>query len=156
TSVSAANALAVAANSHVTEVFITDSAAHIKEYLSQLETLTGGARTESDGARMEFADAHPASDVLGGITLTDSGTPTISLSESDLAGAGGVLDLITSPFILDVTGVLASDVLALSGNGLIDVLSVSDTGSNLSSNLSGLEAVAASGKLGTVTVSSGT
>src|SRR5579862_119594 len=151
TGVSAANATTVAANGHVTELFVSDTAAHIQQNLSQLETLTTG------GARVEFGGFHPASDVLAGITLTDGGTPTLSLSESDLSGAEGVLGLITSSFVLNVTGVLASDVLALSNNGLIAELSVVDSASSIAAHMSDLEQVAyVAAKLGTVTVTDGT
>ncbi|HTT99122.1 MAG TPA: hypothetical protein VMF58_13820 [Rhizomicrobium sp.] len=107
-------------------------------------------------ARAALAGIHPASDVLDGITLTDNGTPTFSLSETDLPGAEDVLNLITSPFVLDVTGVLASDALALSGNTLVDAVSVSDSAANILSNFASLQSVTAAGKLGTVTVTSGT
>jgi hypothetical protein len=144
TGVLAANASTVAANAHVTALFVSDSAAHITQNLAQLEALAGGARFAPAGL-------HPSSDVLAGITLTDTGTPTISLSEDDLSGAEGVLGLITSPFILGVTGVLAVDAKPLSGNPLVDIVSVLDVSSSIVSNLSGLESVAKSGKLGTVT-----
>src|ERR1700749_3335436 len=56
TNVAAANASTVAANSHVSALFVHDSAAHIQAFLPQLESLVGGARANLVG--------HPASDVL--------------------------------------------------------------------------------------------
>ncbi|HUK42971.1 MAG TPA: hypothetical protein VLW48_00865, partial [Candidatus Bathyarchaeia archaeon] len=137
----AGQAISIASVSHVASIEVNDSAAHVLHYLAQLEGLVGGA-----GSVLPGGAASPSGGVLSDITLTDNSTPTISLSESDLSGAEGVLDLITSPFLLDVTDVLAADVGSLSANPLIDLLSVSDSAANIATYLSDLEAAGAAGK----------
>src|SRR5262249_13761484 len=88
--------------------------------------------------------------------LTDSGTPVMTLSEGQLFADQDVLSLINSSYALNVTGVLAADVGSLSANPLIDLLSVSDSASNIAANLSALKAANGAGKIDSVTITSGT
>ena len=154
TGVSAGTATSVARMAHVASVSVTDTAANVLAHLSQLEKLVGsapGLGFVAGGAGFR-ADVS-GQGVLDGVTLSDPGVPLLTLSDSQLSSDGGVLGLITSPFTLSVTGVLAADAASLAANPLVQSLSVSDTAASVAANLSGLEAANTAGKIAFVSVS---
>jgi len=82
-------------NSHVTGIAVVDSAAHVSASLATLATNASK---------------------LSGITLTDKTTPTLSLSAAQVTADLGVLNAITSPYLLSVKDTVANiNNLNLSG-----------------------------------------
>ena len=159
TNVLAADATSIATMAHVSTISVSDTAANVQAHLAELEMLVGTTPDSAMEGRatgaFAFAPDNSGLGTLTGITLTDLGTPVLTLSDSQLTNDGGVLDLISTPFTLDVTGVAAADVASLSSNPLVQSLSVSDTGANITSALSALEAADGAGKISNVVVTSG-
>ena len=92
-------------------------------------------------------------DQISSITLTDSGTPSFSLSPSELSKDAGVVSAFSGNFSVQIQGpVLAAQAAAAApiAGHLAFPLSVSDTGGNVAANNYSLEILAAAGKLGTV------
>ncbi|POZ52150.1 hypothetical protein [Methylovulum psychrotolerans] len=77
----AAHVAQAAADSHVTAIAVTDTAAHVYAKLNDLAS---------------------HADKLSGITLTDAGTPTLTLSGLQAAHSMAVLDTISSPYLLSI------------------------------------------------------
>ena len=73
-------------NSHVTSIAVVDSAAHVS---ASLATLASNASK------------------LSGITLTDKTTPTLSLTTAQVTADLGVLNAISSPYLLSVKDTVA-------------------------------------------------
>jgi len=91
----AANVATDVKNSHVTGIAVVDSAAHVSASLATLATNASK---------------------LSGITLTDKTTPTLSLSAAQVTADLGVLNAITSPYLLSVKDTVANiNNLNLSG-----------------------------------------
>ncbi len=91
-------------NSHVTAIGITDTVAHISAGLSSLASNLGK---------------------LSGIALTDSGIPTLSLAATQVTSTLGVLNAITTPYLLSVKDTVANlNKLALGGvhDSLIEIM----------------------------------
>ncbi|POZ52151.1 hypothetical protein [Methylovulum psychrotolerans] len=77
----AAHVAQAAADSHVTAIAVTDTAAHVYAKLNDLAS---------------------HADKLSGITLTDAGTPTLTLNGLQAAHSMAVLDAISSPYLLSI------------------------------------------------------
>ena len=88
-----------------------------------------------------------ASGWLTGIILTDPGTPVISLTPTQITADAAVINLIDSPFTIDAVSVTAAYAATVAATAHVDAISVRDTAVNVVANLSGLEALAASGYL---------
>lgn len=121
TGVSAANAATVAAESHVTSVSVSDTAANVASNIDSLQTVASS---------------------LAAITLTDGGTPTLTITGTQFSGDTGALSAITSAYHLTVTGVLAANVATVAANSHVTSITVSDTAANVASNIDALESAA--------------
>ncbi len=113
---------------------VSDTAANVQANLSGLETVAAGGR-------------------LGSIALTDSATPTLSITAAQLAADAPVLRDIFGAYNLSLSG--AAGVAGVLTQPQLLSVAVSDSAANISANLDGLQAVAAAGKLGAVTLTDG-
>jgi hypothetical protein len=121
----------VLADTHVVSVGITDAAA---EFSYQIDALELRAKAEK----------------LSGVAFTESGTPTVTLTATQMTSDSDALALITTPYALSVTGVTVANVSSIAANSHIAQVSVSDTLANISAGLSTLSSIP---KLGSVAVS---
>ena len=133
TGVTAANAASAAAQPHVAKVSVSDTAADVQASLGSLETLAAAGE-------------------LGTITLTDAARPSFTLTAAQAAAAAPVLAAISSPYSLSETGVAAAAAAAVAAQPGVVQVSVSDTAADVQASLGSLEALAAAGKLGTITL----
>jgi Ca2+-binding RTX toxin-like protein len=148
---------------------VEDSLANV---LANLDALDKAARS-GEMARLRFTDPVVdialtaaqlskalfaltfANEITRVITLTDGGTPTLTVAAEVLAigGVRSLLNQVASPFRIVVTGTLSASAAAgiVSENNVVlsSLLSVrvADFVSNVKSNLSSLQTLAASGKL---------
>ena len=131
----AADAATAATKSHVTSILVSDTAAHVVTSLSSLETLaTGGTLTS--------------------VTLTDGGTPTLTLTYTQLSSDPDALATIVSAYHLAITSVAAANAATVAANTHVTSISVSDTSANVASNIDSLESIAS--VLTAIAVSDGT
>jgi len=112
---------------------IFDSAANVQTNLDSLQTLAAGGKLISIG-------------------LTDSGTPSLTVTASQFTNDSTVLADLTGSYRLVVTGVLAANTPTLAANSQISALAVSDSASHVSGNLDQLQTLASAGKLASVTL----
>jgi hypothetical protein len=120
----------------VTSVSVADTAANVVINLAALETLA-------------------AADTLTAISLTDSGTPTLTITATQLASDATVLGLIAGAYDLGVTGVTAANAATVGAEANVTSVSISDTAANVSTNLDALQALANAGELGSITLTDG-
>jgi Ca2+-binding RTX toxin-like protein len=118
------------------EVAITDSAANVLTNLSSLETLAERGQLPS-------------------LNLTDSGTPDLPLTDTQLNNDAAALGKITTPYSVTVSGVAAGEAAGVAGQAHVISLAVVDNASNVASDLTDLQSVAASGKLASIALSDG-
>ena len=130
--VTVANLSGVLTNPHVQSVVISDTASNIAAALDTLQ---------SDAAK------------ISGITLTDGGTPTLTVSATQLASDTGVLSLITSTYNLTVSGINTGNLSSVLGNPHVQSVVVSDTASNIAAALDTLQSDAA--KISSITLTDG-
>lgn len=136
TGVTAANAEDVAGQAHVTSVSVIDSAADIAANILPLEGLVAQGK-------------------LASIVLTDSGTPTLTLSAADLAVSTPVLAAITAPYNLAVTGVAADKATTVAAQAHVTLVSVSDSVYDVVANLDALQGLATTGELAAISLTDG-
>jgi hypothetical protein len=106
-SVTAVQAIAnYQSNPNIAAQVIVDSAANVTANLDELETLA-------------------SSNDIASITLTDSGTPTLTITATQATNDGNALAEIATPF----------------------TITVADTAANLTANVSSLEQLASTGEL---------
>jgi hypothetical protein len=127
----AANAATVAAESGVSSIAVYDTAANVVANLSSLQTLA------TDGK-------------LSSIAFTNSSTPSVSLTSTQIADDATALGLIESSYI--VSGLSAADATTAAALSSAVSVSVSDTAADVVSNLSALQTLAADGKLTGITL----
>jgi hypothetical protein len=133
TSVSSADAATVAAMAGVTSVSISDTAANVVANLDELQALAAAGE-------------------LGTITLTDSGTPTLSLSQAQISIDAGAIAAITGAYHISLSSVLAGSAATVAGESGVTSVAVSDTAANVAANLNALETLAAASKLASITL----
>ncbi|HZL00284.1 MAG TPA: hypothetical protein VFC47_10315, partial [Caulobacteraceae bacterium] len=107
-----------ALQSHVTSFTVTDTSANIFRQLDYLEGLAG----------------------LQGVTLTDSTTPTLPLTQGQLTSDARVLGLISGAFNLAITGATVSTALTYGDDPQVTSLAVSDSAAAISASLDQLNA----------------
>ncbi len=129
--VKAANAATVGANTHVTAITISDTAADVVANIAALQAL---------------------STKLTSITLTDSATPNLAITSAQLTADATALGKITSAYNLSVSAVLAANASSTASKAHVTALSVSDTAANIVTNLTALQTLATSGKLTVIAV----
>ena len=120
TAATAANAVADANTAHVASIAIVDQVAYITEYIDALEGIEAK---------------------ISGITLTGGGT-TLDITYTQYINDAAVLNEITSPYSLDVTGVSAANFASVAANSHTgnNSIELSDTAADVQANLGALEA----------------
>jgi hypothetical protein len=78
---------------------------------------------------------------LTSITLTDTITPTLSLTSAQLAADSVVLNKIGSAYNLTVSGVQAANAASVAGQVHVTSITVSDTAANVLANIAALQAL---------------
>jgi len=121
TGITAGNVATLLGNTHLQSLTVADTAANVSSSVN-LATL-----------QVNLAK-------ITGITLTDTTTPTLTLTVAQQTADSGVLSKITSNY--DLSGVLAGNVATLSSNSHLQSLTVADTSADVLStgNLPALEA----------------
>jgi hypothetical protein len=123
--------------SKVTSVAVADGAAAVAANLDSLQSFAGKGEILSIG-------------------LTDAGTPTLSLSESQLATDAAVLKLISGSYDISVTGAAASDVAPLlNTNAKIASVAVLDSAADVLTYLDTLGAYAAHNRIASISLTDG-
>ena len=112
--------------------------------------------TNNTASNLDTLQALVINGTIASITLTDQGTPTLQIDTSQLSADGAALGLIHSAMRLAATGnITSADALALTP-GLLTKLStglhVTDTTTNLADSLDGLQNLASSGHLSTISL----
>ena len=103
-----------------TSVAIVDSAAVVASELDYLQTLAAASE-------------------LASITLTDSGTPTLSITDTQLTGDATALGDIVGAYHLAVSDVTAANAATVAAETHVTTVSASDTGANVGSSTSRTE-----------------
>ena len=119
---SIANIAKITANSLVkyaynTDVYLVDSAAQVYNNLGNLETV--------------FTTSNYIN--LKGITLTDITTPTIKITSDQFFNNADILNLISSPYALTISGVSADDLTDILKNLRVSYVAINDTADNIAS-----------------------
>ncbi len=120
-------------DTHVSSVGVADAAFEISDELDSLELLAKAGK-------------------LASISLTDGGTPALSVSQSQLTSDADALALMTGSYTLAITGATAAGAAAAAATAHVSSVSVSDTLTDITGNLTSLETLASQGKLGSVAV----
>ena len=93
---------------------------------------------------------------LGTITLTDGGALTLTIAPAQLSLDAQALAQIAGPYTLAFSGALtvaeAQGLAASAAEKLVAAFSVADNAANISANLDALQALAAAGKLSSITL----
>ncbi len=134
--VTAANAVTVAGQAHVTSISVSDTGANVVANIAALETLATGTQ-------------------LSSITLTDGTTPTLPLTASQYSADTAALGKIVSAYNLSVSGVAAANASTVGGNTHVTSLTVSDMGTNVVANIAALQTLATGSKLSSITLIDG-
>ncbi len=115
---------------------ISDTAANMATNLNGLQTL------ETAIGATKFST----------VTLTDGGTPTLTVSYTQLINDATVLGKISGTFDITVTGVLAANVATAAGKAHVTSILVSDTAADVVTGIAALQTQATAGKLTSVTL----
>jgi len=105
---------------------VSDTAANIAANLNALETVANK---------------------LTSITLTDTATPVLTLTATQLTADSAVLNSITGAYTLTVTNVLVANAASVIAQPHVTAITVSDTAANVLANLAALESLAVANKL---------
>lgn len=117
-----------------THIQIADSAANVASNIDGLETLASNGQ-------------------LSAISLTNTGTPTLAITNAQFSKDAGVLQALSGAYNLAVSGVTVAGLSALTQAAHVAAIGVSDTAANLSSNLDALQALVQSGKITNIAAS---
>ncbi|MBA5604382.1 DUF4214 domain-containing protein [Duganella sp. FT3S] len=110
---------------------ITDSAAHVGAGLDALQQLAAAGK-------------------LGTVTLTDGGTPALTVSAQQLRADATALSRLAGALTLSVTEASVADATALSASHANASFAVSDSAAKVASQLDALQTLASQGKLASV------
>ena len=102
-----------------------------QSFISSVTAISDSAANVS--ANLDALAAVAAQGDLGAVTLTDSGTPVLTMSVAQMASDAAVLKAISGKFEIDV----------------------SDTGANVSAGLDSLQSLVTSGKVASISVTNG-
>ena len=134
--VTAANAASTLASTHAQSVSVTDSAANVTANLDSLQSLAQAGQ-------------------LGGITLTDSGQPILTLTSVQIGNDATAIAEIQGSYKVAATGLNAGEFAILLAGGHVSSASVSDSAASISANLDALQAATAAGTLTSVALTDG-
>jgi hypothetical protein len=120
----------------------TDTAALSELYLANGITHAQVAVSDSSGNVQSDLDSLEANhSYISSITLTDGGTPTLTITETQFHNDATVLGDIAGSYQLAVTSVLAADAAIISGGSHVTSVSVTDTAANIASNFDALNGI---------------
>ncbi|HIJ61851.1 MAG TPA: DUF4214 domain-containing protein, partial [Rhodospirillaceae bacterium] len=138
TGASASQASSLATNTHVTSVAFSDSAANVAQALGAIQSLVNAGDKVS-------------------IALTDSGTPTLTITGAQAIADAGAINDISTPFHVAVSGtptLTTAAVLAANRAGTLTAQTIiGDSAANITSQLDTLQTLVASGKIGAIVLS---
>ena len=119
---------------------ISDTAANVATGLDALQTLAAASE-------------------LASIALTDGGTPTLIMTEEQLADDAAALGLTTGTFAIEISGSIgaaaAVDIPSALLGKLTFGLTVSDTAANIAANFDELQTLAVGGQVNTILFTDG-
>ena len=124
---------AVVAATAASAVSVSDTAANVLTYLSQLQTQATAGRITS-------------------IALTDSTTPTLVLTAAQYTADTTVLGKISSAYNLAISGVSVSNASSIASAAHVTSVAVSDTAANMLAGIAALQTLASGGKLSAITL----
>jgi hypothetical protein len=116
----------VTASAPSTAVTVTDSAAAVQGGLDMLQSLAAGGK-------------------INAITLTDAGTPTLSLTDAQLSGDAVALSKISGAYGLSVTGATVATTGSAANTAHVMAIQLTDSAGNVVAALDPLQAIAAKG-----------
>jgi hypothetical protein len=128
-------------------VNIADTAANVAANANALEPLALAGQISSISvvdtaadvaANLDALQVLAAAGELASITLTDPATPTLVITENQLSSDAQALQMISGPYGLAVTNVLAADAQNVGGQPNVVSVAVSDTGANIAASLTSL------------------
>jgi hypothetical protein len=102
------------------------------------------------GANLDALQTLAAGGKLSSIILTDSIAPTLMLTAAQLKADANALSKIASAFTLAINAVPVSLAVSIAAQSHVATIAVSDSAANVSANLSGLQTLAANGKLSSI------
>jgi hypothetical protein len=120
----------------ITTLTVSDTAAHVAANLDALQTLAAAGE-------------------LSSIALTEGGTPTLTITASQLTNDATALGDITSGYQLAVTGVAAASAATVAVTAHVVSVAVSDTAAHAATNLDALQPLAAAGELSSIALTDG-
>ena len=129
TGASVSSSATLAAVAHVQSVSISDSAANVQQGLAGLQTLAAAGK-------------------LGAITLSDGGTPVVTVSAANFVADSSALAKIVSAFKVAVTGAAVAQAAGLQSNAQVSGFTIADT----AANVTGKTVLAADTKLTAIAV----
>jgi hypothetical protein len=132
-STTASGAAAAASQSNLQSILVTDTAANVLASITVLENLATRGQ-------------------LATVTLIDRGTPTLTLTTTQIAANSDVIRRIVSPFAIAATGVTASAASETAGQSDVQSVAVSDSSANVLANIVALGRLMTSGKLAGLTL----
>jgi len=142
-----------AATFELTLPIITVPAAMAVAQFQSGSTITSTAILDSAAnvnANIDGLEAIATAGLLGSVSLTDGGTPTLSVSATQLASDAMALKDIAGSYSLTVTGVAAANATSDAAVANVGKIQISDSAINVSANLDSLESLAAVGKIGSI------
>ncbi|MGD0189670.1 MAG: hypothetical protein ABSD74_02895 [Rhizomicrobium sp.] len=131
TGITVAGAAAAYADSHITSFAVTDSASNVQAGIDSLENYVSK---------------------ISSISLTNVGTPTLTVTATQYTNDGSVLAVISGSWNLDITGATAEQAGSWSGAPHVNLIDVADTAGDIGPELTTLLGVAQAGHLGTIDV----
>lgn len=121
-------------------------------FTSLLSVVDGAAAVQSN---LDGLESIAKTGYLASITLTDSGTPNITVSLPQLSADAGAINAIFGNYTLTVSGVTAAQATSASAMTDVSAVAISDSASAISTSLDALESLAAVGKLSSINLTDG-
>jgi probable HAF family extracellular repeat protein len=118
------------------ETLIEDSAADIQGSLASLQTLAAAGK-------------------ISGISLTDQGTPTLSVTAAQLSQDSAVLQDISSPYHLAVGGTITASALTAESGAHLFGITIQDSAADVAANMPNIEGLADAGGLAAIDLTDG-
>ncbi len=119
-----------------TDFVVRDSAANVLSQLDALQALAAAGK-------------------LGSIALTDSSTPTLLLTPAQLSSDAAALSKLSGIFKLALSSPLTADAALLPVTGALAAIAVADSAAQVGAHLDALQALYASGKLYSLSLTDG-
>lgn len=124
------------ASTATSAVIVSDTAANVLTYLSQLQTQAAAAR-------------------ITAVFFTDNTAPTLGLTAAQYTADTTLLGKFSGAYNLTVSGVTAANASTVAGNTHVTSLTVSDTGANVVANIAALQTLATGTKMSSISLTDG-